>query len=298
MKTYSIVAVTMISGGLLAGCAGLELDKARDVSPTGSAFAQKLHSGYVAIADAEYAEADFTDSDRFAARAIQAAAGKPPGPEELSMRKLPKNKLGELTDARNRLVFALSAGGRKKAPDAAANAQVMFDCWMQEQEENFQPEDINKCRAGFMSSIAQVEAALAAKPVKIAAPAKPMMKAKEKPKMMAPDVQRQYVVYFGFDSTALTPAAQKVIARIAANAKRVKVSRVLITGYTDRAGSGRYNLALSEKRTAAVADALAKAGLSPRSFTMGALGENNPAITTKDGQRNEINRRVVISLMK
>ncbi len=47
----------------------------------------------------------------------------------------------------------------------AANAQVMFDCWMQEQEENFQPPDIARCRDGFSAAIAAVEATIPFEPI-------------------------------------------------------------------------------------------------------------------------------------
>ena len=52
-----------------------------------------------------------------------------------------------LSGARSRLIAAFGAGARKRAPKQAAEAQLRFDCWMQEQEENFQPDDIDApCR--------------------------------------------------------------------------------------------------------------------------------------------------------
>ena len=34
----------------------------------------------------------------------------------------------------------------------------MYDCWVQEQEENFQPDDIARCRDGFLAAMEEVEA--------------------------------------------------------------------------------------------------------------------------------------------
>ena len=49
--------------------------------------------------------------------------------------------MGELSEAPARLMSAFAAGARDMAPMQAANTQAKFDCWMQEQEENFQPAD-------------------------------------------------------------------------------------------------------------------------------------------------------------
>ena len=42
----------------------------------------------------------------------------------------------------------------------AARAQVMFDCWMQEQEENFQTDHIAACRNRFFAALEEVQKAV------------------------------------------------------------------------------------------------------------------------------------------
>ena len=66
----------------------------------------------------------------------------------------------DLTAARARLMAALDAGGREVAPEHAAGAQGGFDCWMQEQEEDLQPADIEACKKAFMFHMEKLEAAL------------------------------------------------------------------------------------------------------------------------------------------
>ena len=80
-------------------------------------------------------------------RAIAAGSGKKVLSKEVSARPLPADKVDVLKDARERLTAAFPKGATDKMPKEAATAQVMFDCWMQEQEENFQPEDIAASRA-------------------------------------------------------------------------------------------------------------------------------------------------------
>ena len=100
-------------------------------------------------AEAEYAEYDYNSSDIFAERAVQPASGSEPEPVMLENRNIPEANVQQLSSTRDRLTDALDASGRTKAPGSAAHAQVMFDCWVEQQEENIQPEDIAACRAAF-----------------------------------------------------------------------------------------------------------------------------------------------------
>ncbi len=152
MNGFAKLILPLAGALVLAGCAGMELQKAQEMSPQGSAFNTSLYGGYVDLAASEYAEGDYWDSDAFATRAISAGSGQMVGPEQIDRRALPADKIGELKDARRRLTMALSDGAAERKPAEAAHAQVMFDCWMQEQEENFQPEDIARCRGALMAA--------------------------------------------------------------------------------------------------------------------------------------------------
>jgi OOP family OmpA-OmpF porin len=63
-------------------------------------------------------------------------------------------------DARSRLLQAFDHGAKDIIPAQAAQAQVSFDCWMQELEEGYQPEDIAACRSRYESAMAEVDEAL------------------------------------------------------------------------------------------------------------------------------------------
>ncbi len=281
-------AGALISAMTLAGCSGMELDRAKDLSPQESDFSKGLYSGYIKLSTSEFAEHDYADSDKFALRAAASTKGKKVVPEGIYQRKLPKDKVDELTSARARLISALVAGGRKSMPGPAAHAQVMFDCWMQEQEENFQPKDIARCRAGFMAAMAKLEA----KPKKMAAKAMP--KPMPKPKPMK--VHRKFVIFFAFDSSKISQASHGIIKEATAVAKGIKANRVYVSGHTDRAGAGNYNLDLSERRAQAVVGQLISGGLSARRVSFGSFGENVQAVKTKDGMRADRNRRVEIEI--
>ncbi len=297
MKYASKVIFSGLAVMALSACAGQELGKARGIDPTGSMFDKALYSGYLSLSEGEYKEGDYQDSDAFAMRAMTAGGGKVVLPEEISARPLPAGMVDALTDARSRLASAFQKGAIEKAPNEAATAQVMFDCWMQEQEENFQPEDIAACRADFLGAMGKIDDALkpmamAAKPVP-----KPAPMPAPKPKTMA-KIPGSFVVMFDFNSAKLDSAAQAVINVASGEAGAFKPTRIVIRGHTDRAGNDAYNEKLSQRRAEAVAKALAAAGTKAKAIAVSHHGETQPEVSTGDGKREAANRRVEIGFQR
>ncbi|MSQ85275.1 MAG: OmpA family protein [Alphaproteobacteria bacterium] len=64
----------------------------------------------------------------------------------------------DITEARTRLMAVLTDDNRKALPAQASLAQTAVDCWMEQQEENFQPKDIEACKSTFNSSALTPEA--------------------------------------------------------------------------------------------------------------------------------------------
>ena len=277
MNRFAKIIVPVVGTLLLAGCAGMELQKAQDMSPQGSAFNTSLYEGYVDLAASEFAEADYWDSDTFAMRAISAGNDQLVGPEAIDRRALPEDKVGELMDARRRLTMALSTGASERNPTEAARAQVMFDCWMQEQEENFQPEDIARCRGATLAALDLLEV----KPVARAAP-------------KLPPVPGPYVVFFDTDSFELNEKSLAIIKEAAGSATAAKVMKAVLSGHTDTAGSDDYNKGLSRARVIAVGNALMEAGVSRKLVQKNFYGESKLRVATPDNTAKQDNRRVEI----
>jgi OOP family OmpA-OmpF porin len=241
------------------------------------------YSEYVKQAKSEAKQGDNYQALKYADRALMAAKGGPQLPEAMKQRKLPKSTVGDLRGARKRLIAALEAGGRDKAPTHAAHAQAMFDCWMEQQEENDQPKHIAACRAGFEDTLPKVLAALKMAPE---AMAKPMMKGEK----------AAFGVYFAFNSAKITAKGQAVIDQAIKWAKDKKVRSITLSGHADRAGNSSYNQRLSQRRSKAVADALTRGGISANVIQSSASGETRPAVATADGKAEARNRRVEINL--
>jgi len=272
----------MVGIMLLAGCGGTELLGARQVEPTGSEFNQNLYQGYIGLSEDEYNEGDYRDSDVFAIRATQVGAGGEVAPELIEARSLPGDHVAQMTEARDRLVSALDAGAAAKNPLRAAEAQVMFDCWMQEQEESRQPDDIVRCRDGFYAALEDIEAV---EPVA-------MTKAVSKPKPQSV----RFVVYFGTDKSSLDTDAQAVIAEAKAAAQKLGKPLVKISGNADTVGAQEYNQMLSEMRAQAVVKVLEAGDTPVRATAIEAHGETQPAVLTADETDEPRNRRVEVIL--
>ncbi len=287
------ILIAVACAAAVAGCSA-QLDEARRAAQAGSPFDRALQSGYLQLARAELGELDLVDTDVFAGRALKLAHGEGVDPERLDARKLPAEAASDLADARARLIAAFDRGARDRLPEQAAEAQLRFDCWMQEQEENFQPHDIATCRGGFLVAVEKIEATTPAlarsrSPAPRATPVVARVtKVVHKPKAV--------IVMFSFDSAKIDGAAKIGIANAVSAYKEFGTAIVRVAGHADRAGPEAYNMKLGRSRADAVAQELRLAGIPPNLVRVLSYGESRPAVPTKDGLRENKNRRVEIGI--
>ncbi|HTP77172.1 MAG TPA: OmpA family protein [Rhizomicrobium sp.] len=71
---------------------------------------------------------------------------------------------------------------------------------------------------------------------------------------------------------------------------------IMVCGYTDTAGPADQNLALSQKRARAVADALVHEGVSAQRVSSQGFGETRLKVATGDDKKEARNRRIEILL--
>jgi outer membrane protein OmpA-like peptidoglycan-associated protein len=112
----------------------------------------------------------------------------------------------------------------------------------------------------------------------------------------APPPLHNFVVYFNFDKSDLTPDARKTVQDAAATFRQSGSARIAIDGYTDLAGSAIYNLKLSKRRADAVHAYLVQLGVPDTAIAENWHGKEHPAVPTPDGTREPRNRRVEIVL--
>ncbi|HTE79443.1 MAG TPA: OmpA family protein, partial [Reyranella sp.] len=105
-----------------------------------------------------------------------------------------------------------------------------------------------------------------------------------------------FIVFFDFDKSDLTPAAQDTTRKAAVAYKTKGGAQIKASGHTDRAGTEAYNMALSLRRANAVKGMLVREGVPESDISVVALGEGQPMVPTADGVREAQNRRVEIVL--
>jgi len=278
---WKTVVIVAIFATLVAGCAGQarkDLSAAENATPTGSELNKNLYKEYVAIAKRELAEADPESAAYYSKKAIAAADGKAVKPDDFADYKVRPEYEKDLRDARTRLVAALGSPAAALKPAAAAKAQANFDCWMQEAAEPWwQPQDRAFCSKNMEDALAELKAAQPAP-----APA---------PTAARPE---EFLVFFDFDSSALTPEATAIVKSAADTAKKGGYSRIVVTGHADRAGPAEYNFALSRRRADTVEAELVRLGLPSSEIVVEAKGETEPLVPTADGVPEAQNRRVEI----
>jgi|TARA_R110001599_G_scaffold86669_1_gene232196 peptidoglycan-associated lipoprotein len=97
--------------------------------------------------------------------------------------------------------------------------------------------------------------------------------------------------YFELDSADLKPEAMRALD-VHAKDLRAAGNRVVLEGHTDERGSREYNMALGERRAAAVQRYLAGQGVSPSQLELVSYGEEKPAAMGSGEEAWAQNRRV------
>lgn len=287
------IATLVLACAMLPACAAANLlEDAKGARPATDGFTQNLYAVYIERAEDELLESDRGNSKRFSEKALTVSSSGDVEPDDFSVRDIDSEYRGDLTVARQRLVEARNSAAREIAAAALARAQISFECWMEEREEDWQENHIAACRKQFEDAMNTVDLALAnARP----APPAPMPPAPMPEPEPAP-LPGPYVVYFDFDSSTLTDAAKAVLDRAVGELSTRDDARLSVSGHTDQSGASAYNTRLAERRAAAVAAYLTERGLSGSDMRVGAFGENQPAVSPSNEGREAKNRRVQIDV--
>lgn len=104
---------------------------------------------------------------------------------------------------------------------------------------------------------------------------------------------------FDFDRAVIKPQYEGLLDEVAKvlldnNALNININ-VRIDGHTDSTGSQAYNQKLSERRAAAVREALVKRGVAASRLSTQGFGELKPVATNKTAEGRFLNRRVELT---
>ena len=277
LGTIVFIAVLTVAGGAFAQMGPFVSDNLATLkaqTPTGSAFNQALHKEYAVVGEEALNESDHQHADRYIRKGFAAGNGAEVLPENPRTWIVPARASGELNEWHGKLLKALDfRNNRARKPAASARAQVMFDCWVEEEHEDiwlrqpgkqvYQPEDIARCKNAFLAAYNELLQ------------------------------EGRFSVYHRFNrwrQADLAPAEGTKLANAVA-AAQASGGRVNINGNTDTVGSASYNLGLSKRRANMVKDAMVRAGIPPSRIVATGFGFTRLAVPTGPGVRNQLNRR-------
>ncbi|MBN35177.1 MAG: hypothetical protein CMM46_10465 [Rhodospirillaceae bacterium] len=265
----------------------ISIDRVAEMETGGSAFTKALHAGYVELAYKEAGFYDWVDAGFFRDKAEMAGSGEVVLPEDPNNWSIDDEALlAELNSENPRLNRVLNDGARSEHPELAALAQTKYDCWVEEAEEGpehdgpvavHQPREMGKCRAEYLTAMEELT-----------------MPMEEPIEIEIVEYATEFIIYFGWDRSDLSPLAQSFLDDVATEAAMQGPSVISIAGFTDTSGSAEYNIGLSRRRADSVADYLVGHGIDAGLMSVGWFGENDLAVETPDGVREPNNRRVEI----
>ena len=103
-------------------------------------------------------------------------------------------------------------------------------------------------------------------------------------------------VFFGYDQTNLSDEARASLSKNLEWLKRWTSTRIMVEGHADSRGTNEYNLALGERRAAAVREYLVSLGLAADRITVVSKGEEQPFCseeTESCWQRNRVGHFII-----
>ena len=288
----ALISFTLI---VLAGCAlnpfggGDPVDRAKNLTPTGSPFNQALYRAYLTRAEEKKQIGKSDAAKYFADRARVAADGRAILPEDLAVDRVGQDAFSDLDGARNNLVKYLVDGGRDQAPEEAAQSQSFFDCWVKASEAK-ESAEATRCKTAFNGALANLQTAINATPGQ---PSTASASAGPSPTAQ----QRTYTVYFDLNEWHLSAEALTTITDAINTARSEGQSQIVSAGYADTTGTAAYNMKLSRRRADFVKDTMVEMGARAEAIKVEAYGETHLAVPTGDGVKEPKNRRDVITLI-
>lgn len=307
---------------VLSGCFRSSLEKLERKDIEGENFYQVLAREYKAYADEQRKNFDWPDSELFAKKGLRAAGGVTVDPEHPEEWDIPGNLLPTFQVARRELLDTIDSLAIEQFPKQAGRVYFLYDCWLERQEENWVDEHVEPCQNEFYETLnrinlmkedyknRQIELARAklaeleaeqkkdekAEEVTIAEPEEEMMEVAEEPEEeMKPKITGEsFIMFFEFGSFDISAEGHQIIGKVLATVNGMENYEIILNGHTDRAGLEGFNLSLSKRRAAKVADELVAAGADSSKIKQFGFGESDPIRQTEDGVRDPVNRRVEI----
>ncbi len=289
------------------GCAYHNIEKLKSIPKSKNQFSQALSEHYLDFALYEMNEMhDEIDAAYFAEEGIKARKNLFVTPELINNWDIDDQYIVTAKAKRQELISLLKTDRAAQFPILSAKTQLGFDCWLEQLEESWQKDHIKICfdmmnsglivLANNINHNADIVKNINAKKsiLLIENEIKEVRNIKEIEKVLDIDKKLKFEIYFSHNIYKLNEDIKNTIKTIQKNYKIKNNFIIEVIGHTDRSGSDNYNILLSKLRANEVKKYLLSLGINEKNITSYYFGESKPKIKTKDGVREESNRRVEI----
>jgi len=270
-------------------------------------FNAALQREYGALGEEALAESDHQHADMYIRKGFAAGNGLETMPEDPRTWWLPARSVGELYEWHGKLLQVLPPN-RAARPGAAARAQAMYDCWVEEEHEDvwmrdlgagvamrdnlYQPGDIAKCKNAFFCAMYEMGV-----PVPIqCVTAQDINFRFDLPRRLPGSRADLWPGGVERETGSSAPAGGAMLDALIGGMRANPNSAVQLKGHTDTVGGVPYNQALSERRALLIRAELIRAGVNPARITYRGVGKTELAVPTPDQRREVRNRRVSYTL--
>lgn len=120
------------------------------------------------------------------------------------------------------------------------------------------------------------------------------MSAEEQARMMMQELQKNNIVYFGFDKYDIQPEFAQMLDAHASFLRDNPSYKVVVEGHADERGTPEYNIALGERRANAVKMYLQGRGVNADQISIVSYGKEKPAVLGHTEDAYAKNRRAVL----
>lgn len=268
-------------------------------------FYTYLHNNYLTYASYKKENYDWKGARIFNSKAQKIESGRMVLPIDLPTQKQMTKFFSkditptQLEDMQQRMFLVINnQKAKQEYPEEVANMQFFHDCWIVEEENYTRYSQIVRCKQGFIDTLTYLEFKL-------------MTLTKEERDLILQDLDKEdyepqefikpkkYIIDFDFDSSAITESASRTIWEVLNDIKKIEGNYIInIKGHADRVGNKKYNQKLSKRRTDTVRHYLVKNGIDDAKIRESWNGEIDPRVITNNDFKEELNRRVIITIDK
>ncbi|MBR2141145.1 MAG: OmpA family protein [Rickettsiales bacterium] len=212
-------------------------------------------------------------------------------------------KLGlESYNRKNKFSLVLDDTMKDTKPETLADLYFLFNCWLYFETNNKNIGEATICKDSFTKLTNLLE-----KNKNIALQNKVVDEDDDETKFLTKEEELYFIefskqktinIFFDYDNFKLNPEALVKISSVLKYINGLKEDyKVLVVGHADRAGKVIYNNTLARKRANTVYNVLIKNGVPRELVTVESLSSKSPKVLTRQNEKNQLNRRVEITII-